>query len=430
MEIQEFPRLSNMLSSDVNVDLQGEDKSDPFTHFSPTNDLDELNKNNQEKIEDDLLSREFSSHESAYKFYVQYGGERGFSVRKQHWRKNKLGIVTRVTYCCSKEGHRRYDKRREKVSYSQPISRVGCEAHMTCLLQKNGSFKVTSFKGTHNHALIRTPMKHMLRINRCMSKAQKAHADDAEKSGIPIKATMELMSREVGGRENLGFLDKDYRNYIHKKRKTNMEKGDAGAILQYFQKVQLDDSSFFYAMQLDEDDMITNIFWADSRSISDYRLFGDVVCFDTTYRTNEYGRPFAPFVGVNHHKQTIVFGAALLYDETAKSFKWLFETFLSAMSEKQPKTILTDQSAAMASAILEVFPETSHRLCVWHIYQNAAKNLSHVFHGSKEFAHDFSTCVYDHEDVNEWLLAWNHMLDKYSLKGNKWLKEIFELREK
>ncbi|KAI5351967.1 FAR1-RELATED SEQUENCE 5 isoform [Prunus dulcis] len=83
MKIQECPRLSNMLSSDVNVDLQGEDQFDPFTHFSPTNDLGELNKNNQEKIEDDLLSREFSSHESAYKFYVQYGGERGFIVRKQ-----------------------------------------------------------------------------------------------------------------------------------------------------------------------------------------------------------------------------------------------------------------------------------------------------------------------------------------------------------
>lgn len=124
---------------------------------------------------------------------------------------NKLGIVTQVTYCCSKEGHRKYDKRREKVSYSQPISRVGCEAHMTCLLKKEEeSFKVTLFKGTHNHALIRTPMKHMLRNNRCTSKAKKAHDDDAEKSGIPIKATMELMSREVGGWENLGFLDKDY----------------------------------------------------------------------------------------------------------------------------------------------------------------------------------------------------------------------------
>ena len=89
--------------------------------------------------------------------------------------------------------------------------------------------------------------------------------------------------------------------------------------------------------------MMTNIFWADARSILDYHYFGDVVCFDTTFKTNSYGRPFAPFVGVNHHKQTVVFGAALLYDETADTFEWLFETFKRTMSGKEPKTILTDQ---------------------------------------------------------------------------------------
>ena len=160
-----------------------------------------------------------------------------------------------------------------------------------------------------------------------------------------------------------------------------MVKGDVGAVLEYFQKKKEDNSSFFYSTQLDEDDMITNIIWADDRSISDYNLFGDVICFDTTYKTNDYDRPFAPFVGVNHHKQTVVFGAALLYDETTESFKWFFETFLGAMSGKQPKTILSDQSAAMANAMGKVFPETKHRLYVWHIYLNAAKNLSRVFHG-------------------------------------------------
>ena len=86
--------------------------------------------------------------------------------------------------------------------------------------------------------------------------------------------------------------------------------------------------------------------------------------FDTTYRTNQYGQPFAPLIRVNHHKQTIIFGAALLYDKTIESFKWLFKTFLSAMSGKQPKTILKDQFAAMAKAITEVFVELNHHLCV------------------------------------------------------------------
>ena len=51
--------------------------------------------------------------------------------------------------------------------------------------------------------------------------------------------------------------------------------------------------------------------------------------------------------------------------------------------ESSQQTILTDQSAGMAKAINEVFPKPNHHLCVWHIYQNIAKHLSHVFHSPK-----------------------------------------------
>ncbi|CAN0876191.1 Protein FAR1-RELATED SEQUENCE 5 [Linum grandiflorum] len=173
-----------------------------------------------------------------------------------------------------------------------------------------------------------------------------------------------------------------------------------------------------------------NIFWADGRSIVDYKHFGDVLCFDTIYRTNKYGRPFAPFVGVNHLKETVIFGAALLYDETIPSFKWLFGAFLSAMGGKQPKTILADQSTIMARAIQEVFTETHHRLCVWHIYQNAATHLSHIFHSCMQFASDFGACVFDYEDEDEWNKAWDAMLKKYTLEDNEWLHGIFLERRK
>ena len=51
-----------------------------------------------------------------------------------------------------------------------------------------------------------------------------------------------------------------------------------------------------------------------------YSEFGDVVVFDTTYQTNRFCFPFAPFVGVNHHKQSILFGCALIADETQEMF--------------------------------------------------------------------------------------------------------------
>ncbi|KAL3511291.1 hypothetical protein ACH5RR_030692 [Cinchona calisaya] len=172
-----------------------------------------------------------------------------------------------------------------------------------------------------------------------------------------------------------------------------MNVGDTGAVLEYLQKMQLDDPNFFYAIQVDEDDLIKNIFWADEIMKADYSSFGDVVCFDTTYRKNNEGRPFALFVGVNHHKQTTIFGAALLYDETILMFEWLFDTFARAMSGKKPNTMLTDQDAAMARALTSTWSKTRHRLCIWNIFQNAAIHLSPVFEKFKEFATDFSSCI-------------------------------------
>ncbi|CAI0443964.1 unnamed protein product [Linum tenue] len=372
----------------------------------------------------------FDSDDMAYAFYSAYAHGLGFSVRKQFIKRTSTGEVKRRTYTCAKEGKKSKMKKGKQVAYGRPITRIGCLAKMTCKLQNDGLLEVISFEANHNHDLAPTPMKHMLRSNRKISFAQKAIADDAEKAGLPTKSVINLLAVQNGGRENNGFLDKDYYNYIDSQRRARLIKGDGQAIMDCFQKSQSDDPSYFYSVQLDDDDLIMNMFWADSRSILDYKYFGDVVCFDTTYRINKYGRPFAPFVGVNHLKETIIFGAALLYDETITSFKWLFETFLRAMAGTQPKTILTDQSAAMAKAIEEVLTETHHRLCVWHIYQNAAKHLSHAFHASSQFAVDFGSCVYDYEDEDKWYEAWDAMLKRYNLENNEWLHGIFLEREK
>ena len=136
-----------------------------------------------------------------------------------------------------------------------------------------------------------------------------------------------------------------------------MKSGDTGGLLEYLQRMQSEDLNFSYAIQVDLDDLITNIFWADGRMKLDYEHFGDVVCFDTTYKKNKEGRPFALFVGVNHHKQTIIFGAALLYDETFETFMWLFDSFQKAMFGKKPQTILTDQDVATVKALASQWPE-------------------------------------------------------------------------
>ena len=104
--------------------------------------------------------------------------------------------------------------------------------------------------------------------------------------------------------------------------------------------------------------MMTNFFWVDGMGATNYSYFGEVVCFVTTYQTNRYGQPFAQFVGVNHHRQSTLFGCALLADETTDTFTWLFETQLECMWGKKPQGIIIDQDLAMRNAIAKVFPGT------------------------------------------------------------------------
>ena len=66
--------------------------------------------------------------------------------------------------------------------------------------------------------------------------------------------------------------------------------------------------------------IILFFFCVDVRSRMAYQYFGDVETFDTTYKTNKYDMPFAPFTRLYHHCQSILFGCALLQDETKQTF--------------------------------------------------------------------------------------------------------------
>uniref|UniRef100_A0A803QFQ4 Protein FAR1-RELATED SEQUENCE n=1 Tax=Cannabis sativa TaxID=3483 RepID=A0A803QFQ4_CANSA len=283
------------------------------------------------------------------------------------------------TFCCSCEGTRGNDKRNVNVKRHRAETRFGCLAKMKINCRQIGKYQVVEFIAEHNHVTSSPIKSHLHRSQRRLSATQVVEIELAESSGITPKASVELMARRAGG-------------HI--------------------------------------DDLLTNIFWADAKMKEAYSHFDDVICFDTTYRKNHECRPFAMFVGVNHHKQTTLFGAASLYDETCETFIWLFDTFSAAMLGKMPKTILTDQNAAMAKALASQWPETYHRLCIWHMYQNATKHLSSIFQKFRQFSKDFGDCIHEYEEEDEFIEAWNKMLERYNLKDNDWLGRTFKVREK
>ncbi|XP_030970242.1 protein FAR1-RELATED SEQUENCE 5-like [Quercus lobata] len=230
---------------------------------------------------------------------------------------------------------------------------------------------------------------------------------------------MDNLIQQAGGYENVGFIPKDLYNHVVADQNSNMRDGDAECALAYLQaKVDMD-SSFFYRYTVDKESCLANLFWTDSQSRLDYECFGDVLAFDTTYKTNVYKKPLVILVGVNHHWQTTLFGCAVLVDEIIESYIWVLQNFLVAMNKKTPISIVTNGDKAMSAAIKSVFPESRHRLCVWHLDRNAFANLPNT-----EAYQSFITCMVQYVTLDEFEDMWKKMIDKHNLHNHEWLHEM------
>ena len=168
--------------------------------------------------------------------------------------------------------------------------------------QEVGNYEVFDLVLEHNHKLQLPETCHLLPSQQKISEIQAFDIKTADESGIGPKAAHELASPQVGGSLNLSYTPRDHKNYLRTKRQRELICGEAGSILKYFRDRTIENQSFEYAMQLDCEEQITNIFWADAKMIIDYAHSSDVFTFDTTFGTNKGYRPFGVFLGFNHFR--------------------------------------------------------------------------------------------------------------------------------
>ncbi|KAL6628960.1 hypothetical protein ACP70R_028725 [Stipagrostis hirtigluma subsp. patula] len=357
----------------------------------------------------------FETEEKAYDFYNSYARSVGFSIRKCHTKMRADGTLSSKYLVCSNEG--------QPAAKQRASTRSDCKARVQFNISREGIWTIQKVVLDHNHFLVSPDKSHLLRSQRRVSDSDQQIMNQMRKEGITAADIQRVLQQCSGGAKSVHVLKKDTE-------KKYLQPSYAQTLLEYLKNKQSENPSFFYAVQLDDGGQIANFFWTDGQAILDYACFGDVVSFDTTCVGNRSEMPFASFLGTNHHKQIIIFGAALLYDESSESFLWLFQTFLTAMSGKKPATIFTDQSAGICKAIRSVFSNSSHRLCLRHICHNVLKNLSHEICNDPQFLTDFKKCVYEETSMVRFDLKWKELMCSYSLEGNTWMKNLYALREK
>ncbi|XP_043719780.1 protein FAR1-RELATED SEQUENCE 5-like isoform X2 [Telopea speciosissima] len=341
------------------------------------------------------IGMKFVDLKAAYSFYSNYARMIGFGVRIDRTnlsRKREPDGSRQVLskrFVCYKEGfrndnHKRY--RGKEVRHRAEV-RIGCPAFIVVKAAADG-WVIDKFEPNHNHPMI-----------------------------FPGQ-TFRLRSPQH-------LMDKSYIRRNERK----MIAEDCQAVLTYFDSMQVRDPGFIYSIKISDDGMVSGIFWADSIARSAYEVFGDVVVFDTTYKTNRYKWPFGLFTGVNHNAQSVLFGCGLVANETKESFEWLFKAWMNAMGDKTPKAIITDECTGIIPAVGSVFPQTVHRLCSWNVSKHALEHLGALWYQHPDFKKDWKECIYRSWTKEDFLARWEAMMMKYNLKNHSWLSDKFAQKE-
>ncbi|KAF3626031.1 hypothetical protein FXO38_29489 [Capsicum annuum] len=266
--------------------------------------------------------------QTTFTFYKEHSRLNGFGVVKKSAKK-LAGQLKYVTFGC--------DKCRKTTTKNQS-KRVYCKARVNYQVMNDSSCVATKVILEHNHEL-KPALSHFFPCHRELSRTVKRSLVAYDIAGLRSSKSIRLLEVEAGGPERMS---------------------DAAALHGFFVNMQSKDN-FFYSIDADNTGRIQNAVWVHTHCRVAYRDFSDVICFDTTYLMDQWSMPFASFIGVNHHNQSILLGCALLTSEDIKTYAFIFRTWLMTMGEISLTAILIDQYESIKAAIREVLPNTIHR---------------------------------------------------------------------
>ncbi|KAK0596068.1 hypothetical protein LWI29_012543 [Acer saccharum] len=273
-----------------------------------------------------MMGKEFISVTDAEEFYTQYSYGMGFSTRKDRLCRDTHGLITVRRWVCSKEGYRSKEHvdRTDRVREPRGQTREGCRASFKINFDREKMlWVVTDFMTEHSHNLSPGNHRQFLRSHRNVSDSHIAQVQSLRAVGMKTSQVIDQLLDQSGSYAVVGHSRKELQNRVDTIRRAASHNLDADSLISYMTAKSEMDPGFFFRYTILADGSMGNLFWSDAMSRCDYSYFGDVMSFDSTYRTNSYNRPLVIFVGVNNHTKMTIFGFGLLVDETVETYSWI-----------------------------------------------------------------------------------------------------------
>ncbi|KMZ75137.1 hypothetical protein ZOSMA_118G00140, partial [Zostera marina] len=265
-----------------------------------------------------VVDQVFPSYELVVQSYYDFASAMGFSVRLGSTKNvvdkgsgQKILVMKRLL--CSKQGSPSLilpptNGNRRKNG----VSRCGCLASIKFKrIDRSDNWVTDTVIFYHNHPFTTFSKIRYLPINRSISQTSKLLFSSLAEVNVPVSQQAAYFSNQFGGVQNMGCMKMDINNMVRDDR-IDFKNYDVDLIVEEFEMNKSENEEFFYNLVKDDEGRLKHLFWADPTMIENYKLFGDSVTFDTTYKTNVYSMVFGILCGVNHHRKTTIFGSAFV----------------------------------------------------------------------------------------------------------------------
>ncbi len=182
---------------------------------------------------------------------------------------------------------------------------------------------------------------------------------------------------------------------------------------------ELDRDAWMYALQKNDDNQITHLFFSKESSQSILKKNYEVLIMNCIYKTNRYKMSLL-IISDQTCLHTIFYVAfCFMTQKTIVDYAWVLKQLRALYAQlniSHSHVIIIDMKKNLMRAIDTIFSDANHLLCLWHINTNVLANCKRDFVDKdawNAFFDAWKTIVYSSSE-EEFSKTWREFCQKYS----------------
>lgn len=341
-----------------------------------------------------------------------YAKSRGYAVRIQRTKPDKKGMKRKAWFFCDRGGKEKAPKGQKRLYTTSQI--VDCPFKATAIRDRVTDTWVLEVENpSHNHPGTKQ-VGHAAHRAVAMTPEVRDQIRKQTLAGDTPAQIITSLHLDCDEDDPI-FIAQDIHNARARMKRVSLGPlTPTQALLQWLHKR----GDWYVKYLKDQKERVTHLFFSRTSCHKILKSNWEVLIMDCTYKTNKYKIPLLVITGTTALNTSFYVAFCFLEKEEREDYTWALQQYREMcifLDVPDPIVNITDREAALILAHYEVFPQTRHILCIWHINKDVLANCKAKF-GAKEDWEEFQVAwqavVYAHT-VADFALAWDVLQDKY-----------------